>query len=688
MSAFNSNNNAAADKQQLPPRVAAIHAFFDGIPSSVSAQIAQLMSMSAIARLTTTNDYTTNGVVSSLVTTVIGLLISTLGSALRYVVVWVAGLTEQNDRKEEEKCDADDELQKMYRPILDKVIPENLIKLKYFNRVDYNKVHFASYYDPSQVQFQSTAILVSSAVKLMYDTRVSVEMSTNFSSAPNELSVSDPLLPAILRPADISGGAYAIVCLTRDQVHAAYSAVHAAAAPTAAFCDYLHSPVYFYSGKLYSQSLVSINHVMFTVYVAWCARSHEQKRADLRAAVRKIYDLEYKTVAFISSAERGRSPSGGGGTITYLLSDGVELGARYSMDSMYLESKSVLLGALDKFERGDMYPKGLAMTNKLGVLMYGPPGTGKTNTIRAMANRLGRGLLRIDCSKFVEFDEDAFCRIIRTHTNTCVIELDEFDHVLAAMDAQSAATEARERRARDLRAKCMMFNGGEDESSSEDGDGEPPAGDYSTTKRQSKKRGLLDELNSVFSGKKNGPRPITANFLLRWLDGLGQDDERVIVMCTNNPQMIPQDMLRAGRVDVKVYCGYCTPEMLAGLVGTKFPRDSNDWAVFCADACLQKLAARNIAPRNLINTLSEADDLGTFLELLEEYPQLPDYPHKHIFESDAQRMAKIRAATKRDERIAAAADAAADDVASLSCDGSICGDGDTSSSAVSTTGSE
>lgn len=691
--------NAGADDQPPPnkhPVVVAVVKFLDGIPTSVPAQIAQLITMHLTIMLNTTNDYARNSIVSSLVTTMVGLLVSTVWNLCRCLVLYlvttffatpttspsiaarprsaIPAIPSKTDPAIHCICDGPDVPDAevyMHHLMLPASTADNgfVFQMDMHNHSTSDWSHVSS--NIPTVEFCAKVVHVSRIFRtIMRPLKANIHVSAiasppvigGESSSPPQNSDATKLTMDV-RPVSASSNALVqILCPTRAQFADAAAlakthmtcrtgeeaVTHSALPPVSpaeideVVAAYQAAPVFVFGTQyLRSNSRESIRTVVRILYLSTSTATRKSNRS--------IFDLE---------GGRGYSQGYPLESIQYKAANEFALSPRFTLSKMHLESMPILRSALEKFQTGTLYPPGLLMTNKLGILMYGPPGTGKTNTIRAITNHLGRNLIRIDCSKLAQFDEAAFLAFIRKIQTTFVIELDEFDHVLAAMEAQTAAAEVRAARKREL-VEIQMMRGGFLPTSDGDAPANANASDVPTNAPTDKPANVPDrladearqELSRLMKIESN--QPITAGFVLRWLDGLGQDDNRVVVICTNNPNQIRPEFFRSGRVDVKLYCGHCTVGTMTSLLETKYPRvtDSlnpdNDWDKVRADEWIPDLVRRNITPLQLINTLAGADDLATCLTLLEGMPFAPDYPFKDMFETDVQRSAKNRASEKK-----------------------------------------
>lgn len=206
-----------------------------------------------------------------------------------------------------------------------------------------------------------------------------------------------------------------------------------------------------------------------------------------------------------------------------------------TFESLFYEDKGALIGLLDRFKSGTMYPAHIPMDNKLGILLYGPPGTGKTGTISAIANMLGRNLI------LVNFTQITNCKQLdsifeKATVKTSIFVFDEFDCIL---DALGKKEEAEKQPKNDWGGLLLAAEG--------------------------------DERKEIISMMKAGigrgaDSPIDLAYLLQKLDGLVSAEDRIIIATTNHPDKINPALLRPGRFDIKLCLGNCTQKMVAEIL--------------------------------------------------------------------------------------------------------------------------
>jgi hypothetical protein len=121
---------------------------------------------------------------------------------------------------------------------------------------------------------------------------------------------------------------------------------------------------------------------------------------------------------------------------------------------------------------------------------------------------------------------------------------------------------------------------------------------------------------------------IDTPFILKLLDGIGNDEDRIIIATTNHPEKINKLFLRPGRFDVKLKLGFCSLDMFINIVNCMYPEvhamlddDKSD----PMERQILKLLKRNITPLVLINTMVVSKSFDDLLHSLELLPHEDEY---------------------------------------------------------------
>lgn len=258
-----------------------------------------------------------------------------------------------------------------------------------------------------------------------------------------------------------------------------------------------------------------------------------------------------------------------------------KISKKKTFDTLFYSQKAELIGLLQKFEKGTLYPPHIPMDNKLGILLYGPPGTGKTGTISAIANMLGRSLLVIN------FTEITTCKqldeILKpSDYSKYVIVFDEFDCILDVISGKSAE----QKEEKSDWGSMLLFAEGEE------------------------RKNILQMMKEGRGRKADAG--IDMAYLLQKLDGLETAEGRIIVATTNNPDKINPALMRPGRFDVKICLGHCTPQMAVDIL-TNFYKGDEKVRSRIAGA---QIPANKYSPLELVNLAIQCNSLDKLLKKL------------------------------------------------------------------------
>ena len=263
------------------------------------------------------------------------------------------------------------------------------------------------------------------------------------------------------------------------------------------------------------------------------------------------------------------TPGGGSGIPANFRKKG-HISANKTFDTLFYEQKPHLLRLLNKFKEGHMYPGTISMDNKLGILLYGPPGTGKTGTISAIANMLGRHVIMINFSEITTCAQlDAVLGVV--NNKDYIYVFDEFDCILNVLTNPTNLVQKPETKQEKWHELLAVAEGDE-------------------------RKEILSMIRE--SKKPNANTPLDLAYLLSKLDGLEDNNDRLIIATTNNPDKINPALLRPGRFDLKLCLGNCTANMYVEILSAYFGLSETERE----SVRLAQIPERRYSPLEVINT--------------------------------------------------------------------------------------
>ena len=251
---------------------------------------------------------------------------------------------------------------------------------------------------------------------------------------------------------------------------------------------------------------------------------------------------------------------------------------RKTFDKIYYDQKEELVGVLEKFKAGTLYPPSISMDNKLGILLYGPPGTGKTGTISAIANYLKKDIITINFSEVTTCAQLDFIVHSKNYANHIFV-FDEFDCVLDVLVGKKPTHSETEEPPQEKTNWAELLAVAEKEE-----------------------RAKILEMMKEGRTKEKKPERITLGYLLQKLDGIEDATGRLIIATTNHPENINPTLLRPGRFDLKLCLGNCSAQMYEDILTNFFANGNNSTETLRKMITDAVLPVHRWSPLQVINT--------------------------------------------------------------------------------------
>jgi len=257
-----------------------------------------------------------------------------------------------------------------------------------------------------------------------------------------------------------------------------------------------------------------------------------------------------------------------------------------SFDHLFFEQKPELLDYLRRFKSGTIYAN--SDENRGGIIMHGPAGTGKSSCIAAIANYLRFDVLRVTGA---QMRNRALMEVVFNKTGI-VIAFDEMDCLLDIIQRRGTTTVAiKEQQSKaELAASILKLAMAEND--------------------EAKHAALMKRYEDIANTETN---KVDLEFFLSKFQGYEYLNNRFIVGCTNNLDLIDPALLRKGRFDLVLELGNATPQMIVDIVADYFK--VSDKTALEAEF-MERLPVKTLPPVEILHMAASATSAESVLEQL------------------------------------------------------------------------
>jgi hypothetical protein len=299
----------------------------------------------------------------------------------------------------------------------------------------------------------------------------------------------------------------------------------------------------------------------------------------------------------ISSIDRGPDKK------TTMLFSRHPLNNQKQFESLFFNDKKHFLNILNNFiEKSGPY-KLSGIQHRLGILLHGPPGTGKTSFIKALSNKLKRHIINIPLSK-IKTNSELFELVYnllfsvkneRSYIVDYKYEFKDVIFIIEDIDALGSIVNKRHSISDDLfdsddDSSFSFEEYFENDKDSKDSKESKDSKDSKESKESKESKDSKDSLKKLVEDSKDSkdtkdtkdsqeqkkiehkiemmrrfkeymaetrghksPDALNLASILNIIDGVIDCPERIMIFTTNHPENLDPALIRAGRIDYKLY---------------------------------------------------------------------------------------------------------------------------------------